>query len=464
MVRSLRGGRAHCVIGINARLGCMSLTSELLELARTAGADASGVTSAEPFETSREKIISSVASGNAGPLGFTYQDPETATDVSASLPWARSLFVIGVSYIGETVPPGDSGPLVGRFATRDFYTPVRRIARIVSNRLVEAGGRTAILIDDNRLVDRSAAVRAGIGWLGRSTMVLAPGIGPWMLLGTVVTDLELEPSSPMQRDCGTCTACIPACPTGAILDGVLDARRCLATWLQTPGSVPHWIRPRLGRRIYGCDDCLTSCPPGHPSLRRSPGKSENPSDWTFAGLLSLDDETLLDRFNWWFVPRREGRYIRRNLLIAAGNSREEDAHPTLVEHLTRPSSMIRGHAAWAVARSAHPEATSLLHHAIENERTPEGRDEMTLALIMLEQPDLHAEILALDERATTEPDLAAIGLVGDADDGWRLLEIDRSSTPAATLSEMAGAVRVNDPDRILERARRRSRVALTESG
>lgn len=451
----------HCVIVSSARLGGVSLTKELFELARSAGADAAGVTGAEPFGAARDRITANVGSGMSGPLGFTYQDPETATDVKKSLPWARSLFVFGVSYIDSTRRPATTGPVVGRFATRDLYRPVRGVASVVSARLEREGARAETLIDDNRLVDRAAAVRAGVGWLGRSTMVLAPGSGPWMLLGTVATDVTLERSNAMKRDCGTCTACIPACPTGAISDGVLDARRCLSTWLQTPGSIPHWIRPKLGRRIYGCDDCLTSCPPGHPALRESEAK---PSDWSFEGLLALDDRALLSEFSWWFVPRRDGRYIRRNLLIAAGNSGEEGAHQQLIEHLNDKSSMIRGHAGWAIARSGHPDASALLRHALREETTPEGRDELVLALIMCGQPELYDRILEEAERVATDPDLVALGLIGISENpdrpggDLRLVTASQSAPPSADASELAGLIRVDDRDRILERMRRQARA------
>jgi epoxyqueuosine reductase len=439
----------------------MSLTTELFELARDAGADAAGVAGAEPFEAARHRIAASVNNGMSGPLGFTYQDPEAATDLKKSLPWVQSLFVFGVSYIDSTSAPGETGPVVGRFATRDLYKPVRDVASAVSTRLAGEGARAETLIDDNRLVDRAAAVRAGVGWLGRSTMVLAPGSGPWMLLGTVATDVMLDRSDPMKRDCGTCTACIPACPTGAITDGVLDARRCLSTWLQTPGSIPHWIRPRLGRRIYGCDDCLTSCPPGQPSLRQSGVEASN---WSFEELLALDDHALLNRFSWWFVPRRDGRYLRRNILVAAGNSREKGAHGKISGHLSDTSSMIRGHAAWAVARSGQPDASTLLRQALREETTPEGRDELALALIMLRQPELYDRILEEDERVATDPGLVALGLIGDTEHpdrperDLRLVTFPQSSLPSATEAELAGLIRVNDRDRVLERVRRRARA------
>lgn len=448
--------------------GPVTLTQQTIEAAKAAGASAIGVTGAEPFEEARAAMEDSVETGRSGPLGFTYNDLEVSTDIRLSLPWARSIVVFGVSYIDRALSPAPTGPIIGRFATPNHYEEVRRVAEAVRACLAESGAKAEVLIDDNRLVDRSAAVRAGVGWFGRSTMVLAPGQGPWMLLGSVVTDTELDRTEPMKRDCGTCTACIPACPTGALDGGVLDARRCLSTWLQTAGSIPLWVRPVLGRRIYGCDDCLTSCPPGHPSLRAS-GPVSKPLP--FAALLDSDDDELLDRHSWWYVPRRDGRFIRRNLLVAGGNSGEPSVLPALMEHLTHPSSMIRGHAAWAVARARGPEGAGPIRQALVRERSPEAREEMLLALLQAQMPEMYAEIVRLDELTTTDNRFSALGLAGVGldtnelpDTGIEPIVVERDRTPQVETGVLAGAIRVNDRQRALEQLRRQARSELARTG
>jgi epoxyqueuosine reductase len=320
-------------------------------------------------------------SGLSGSLRFTYDEPEIATDVRRSFPWARSLIVIGVNYLPHASDPAPTGALVARFATADHYEAVRLVTCEIADRIRTVGGEAEILIDDNRLVDRAAAARSGAGWIGKSTMLLAPGDGPWMLLGSVVTDVRLDPTEPMRRGCGTCVACIPACPTGAITSEGLDARRCLSAWLQTAGSLPHWIRPKLGRRIYGCDDCLTSCPPGQPLLDERISK---PITLPFAELLSLSDEELLDRFLWWYVPRRDPRFIRRNIVVAAGNSRESRALGPIESHLRHRSGLIRGHAAWALARHTGTAAGRRLKALRDEETVPEVLEEIEFALHMID--------------------------------------------------------------------------------
>jgi epoxyqueuosine reductase len=205
-----------------------------------------------------------------------------------------------------------------------------------------------VLCDDSRLVDRAAAVRAGVGWWGKNTMVLAPGLGPWFLLGSVVTDLLLAPDAPLARGCGSCSACLPACPTGALVaPGVLDARLCLAAWAQTPGIVPVEIREAMGNRIYGCDDCIEACPPGR-ALRKKGNNEELVFD--LGWLLWASDWTLLDHFGNWFLPNRDPRIIRRNALIAAGNSGDPDLKVAIEPYLSHPDVILSTHARWALGQ------------------------------------------------------------------------------------------------------------------
>jgi epoxyqueuosine reductase len=358
-------------------------TPELRRVATSLGASAFGVTGASRLDGALETLRAHRSAGLSGPLHFTYDEPEIATDVSLSYPWARNIVVIAHDYLPASDPPAATGAVVGRFATSDQYTPVRLIADGLAAELRAAGARAEVLVDDNRLVDRAVAARAGVGWLGKSTMLLAPGHGPWLLLGSVVTDAELSPTEPMRRTCGTCVACIPACPTGAITERGLDAGRCISTWLQTAGSIPRWIRPMVGRRIYGCDDCLTSCPPGHPSLRMETGP---PAELSFAELLADDDDRLIERFGWFYVPHRDPRFLRRNLLVAAGNSEEAEAVGAILDHFTHRSALVRGHAYWALARSLGRDAWTPLRRRHAFESVPGAIDELEHSLLMSRSP------------------------------------------------------------------------------
>lgn len=360
-----------------------TLTTSITGIATAAGADTVGVTTARPFTEAREELIARKRRGMAGPLHFTFDDPDTAADVTRTFPWARSLVVVGCAYLPHSPPPAGTGAVIARFATGDHYRAVREVTAAVSSEIERIGGRAVVLVDDNRLVDRAAAARAGLGWIGRSTMVLTPGHGPWLLFGSVATDLDLEPTEPMRRSCGTCIACVPACPTGAITPDGLDARLCISTWLQTGGAIPHWVRPLVERRVYGCDDCLTACPPGWPALGRPAAET---TELDFAELLSLDDDALVSRFGWFYVPHREPRFLRRNLLVAAGNSGEGAAVGPILDHFAHRSSLVRGHAYWALARSLGIEAWTPLRARYSFETMPDARIELEHALLLLRDP------------------------------------------------------------------------------
>lgn len=344
----------------------MDLTARLRARAAELGLAGFGVCDAAPFDCTRRDIEAAVDSGRSGRLTFTYSDPATATDLSLSFPWARSLLVAAHGYAsdaGNPGPPATGTGRIARFAVEDHYAPLRSELEELASLLRSVGHRAEVLVDDNRLVDRAAAVRAGVGWWGKSTMVLVPGAGPWVLLGSVVTDATLEADTPMKRDCGTCNACIPACPTGAIIaPGVLDARRCLARWAQAPGSIPEEFRQPMGDRLYGCDDCLDACPPGHRAL--SVGSDER-GRVDLVSVLGADDSTLRTRYQRFYIPRNDVKYLRRNALIALGNSGGEEAVGVLAGFAGHRDPLLREHAAWALRRVGGPRALAALRAAAE---------------------------------------------------------------------------------------------------
>ena len=184
-------------------------------------------------------------------------------------------------------PPWPAGR-VARFARGNPYAGLRAALDAVADRLRVDGHRARVLMDDNALVDRAAAHRAGLGWWGKNTNLLLPEGGSWYLLGSVLTDLALAPTGAAVPDgCGSCRRCLDACPTGALEPGVLDARRCLTWLLQARGPFPRAFRNALGDRIYGCDDCQVVCPPG-----RSGGREPSDPEDTWldvVAMLALDD-------------------------------------------------------------------------------------------------------------------------------------------------------------------------------
>ncbi|MEE8490481.1 MAG: tRNA epoxyqueuosine(34) reductase QueG [Acidimicrobiia bacterium] len=345
-----------------------------------------GVGNAEPFLEVGDEMRRRKDEGLSGRLKFTYTDPGVATDVRASYPWAERLVVGASTYLpaaGDPGPPRPGTGRVARFATEDHYQELRAGMDAVAETLVAGGGRAEVLIDDNRLVDRAAAVRSGVGWWGKNTMVLAPKYGPWLLLGTAVTDVELETTPAMARDCGNCTACVPACPTGALdQPGVLDATRCISYWAQMPGIIPQELRIPWGDRVYGCDDCLEACPPGRRWMEEA--ISEAPGRVNLAELLTATDQELLDSYGHFYIPRRNPAFLRRNALVALGNSGGPEAVALAVRYMQDRDPVLRAHAAWALGRLGGKNAHRALAMALPAEANTDVRDEIENATLTLQ--------------------------------------------------------------------------------
>ncbi len=372
--------------------GPAGLTARLLALGAEGGLDRVGVCSAGPFAETRGAIRSRKAQGLSARLGFTYGNPDLSTDIRRSFRWAEAL-VVGIrAYLPAAGGPGEGRPgrgRVARFAVTDSYRPLRSGLETMASELRAAGYKAEVLVDDSRLVDRAAAVRAGVGWWGKSTMVLAPGAGPWFLIGSVVTDAPLAPSEPMDRSCGSCRACLPACPTGALVaPGVLDARLCLAALAQSPGIIPRHMRPFMEDRVYGCDECLTACPPGGRLLERATSRRGSVD---LVGLLRSADTDLLDEFNHFYMPSRRPRILRRNALVALGNTGAAEHLQTVAGYLGHPDWLLRLHAVWAVDRMSTRLSLrwgdAFLRHAARRETSPEVRQELALSGVTTENCD-----------------------------------------------------------------------------
>jgi epoxyqueuosine reductase len=365
--------------------------AELVDIGRAAGLDAVGVAPAAPFVTTRRHLARRKTAGLHGGMAFTYRNPDRSTDPRQAVRNARALVVGARSYY--RTPPDRAGAggvdgRVARYAWDDHYRDLRDALGVVAERLRGAGWRARVVADDNALVDREAAYRAGLGWYGKNANLLLPGQGSWFVLGSVITDAPLDATPPGERvadGCGTCRRCLDGCPTGAIVaPGVVDARRCLAWLLQAEGRFPPEHRVALGDRIYGCDDCQEVCPPNRRLARKATGPPDEAGGDAqpvvdLLHMLAADDAELLDRYGRWYVPRRQPRYLRRNALIALANTadaraaRQPGVEKALRRALADPDSIVRGHAVWAARRLGRDD----LLETIGDDTDPLVRAELT---------------------------------------------------------------------------------------
>ena len=335
----------------------------LRETGLAAGLDVVGATSAEPFTEARRILEERRAAGLHGTMAFTYRNPARSTDPEATLPGARTLVVGARSYHRDPPPsPTGRGPVarVARYVWADDQEVLLAGLEAIAVVLRAAGHRACVVSDQNHLVDRAVAHRAGLGWFGKNANVLLPGRGSWYLLGAVLTDADIadRPEAPEVPDgCGTCNRCIDACPTGAIVaPGVVDARRCLSWSLQVRGPFPVDQRVALGDRLYGCDDCQEVCPPNRLHDRRDEPRGIGDPDRAWVAVLELlaaTDAELLERHGRWYIPHREPRYLRRNALVVLGNvgdGTDATVRAALQAALADPDPLLRSHAVWSARR------------------------------------------------------------------------------------------------------------------
>ena len=322
------------------------------------GLDSIGFAKAEVFTSTKENLIERKRKGFHGGMQFTYRNPERSTDPSRALEGAETLIVGARSYWRERPKVESSPEPLGRvalYALEDYYQQLHDGLEAIAKVLNECGFRSKILIDDNALVDREAAYRAGIGWYGKNTNLLLPGRGSWFVLGSIVTNAKFPPDNPNEGNCGACERCMPACPTEAITaPGILDANKCLAWLLQSEGQFPVEFREALGDRIYGCDDCQVVCPANQREERTNRRYSSDlGAPVRIHEMLEMSDRDLMQKFGKWYIPSRDPRYLRRNALVVLGNIPDEPSEKTkriLGRYLRSDDEMIRSHAVWTAKR------------------------------------------------------------------------------------------------------------------
>ncbi len=325
--------------------------AELNRLARELGLDVIGAAPAEPYEETERHIRERRARGLFADMRFTMARPEVSCHPEKLLPGARTVVSAALCYYTPAPPPAPGEGRLPRYTWKDFYAELREKLDELGRRI---GGGYRVLVDANQHVDREAAARSGVGFYGKNTMLITRRYGSWVVLGTLVTDVEIETTPPLELDCGFCRLCIDACPTGALDEpGVLDATRCLSYWTQAPAPIPEAYREELGDRVYGCDICQDVCPWNRGVERRRAGdplpEGAEPTvslvEW-----LQADGRELVRRYERLYVPRKDSRFLRRNALVALGSAGGPEHLSEAERYVDDPDPLVREHAAWAVGR------------------------------------------------------------------------------------------------------------------
>jgi len=325
--------------------------AELHALARELGLDAIGAAPAEPYAETERHIGERRARGRFAEMRSTVARPEESCHPETLLPCARTVVSAALCYwLPEPERPAGHGRLP-RYTWFDAYATLREKLDELGRKL---GGAYRVLVDANQHVDREAAARSGVGFYGKNTMLITRRHGSWVVLGTLVTDVELESTPRLDLDCGDCRLCIDACLTRALDEpGTLDATRCLSYWTQAPAPPPAEYRADLGAQVYGCDICQDVCPWNRGVEKRRAGEPL-PGDATphvsLVEWLRSEPDELRRRFARLYVPRNDGRRLRLNALVAAGNVGGDGERDVVATYLDDPDETTRELAAWALAR------------------------------------------------------------------------------------------------------------------
>ena len=347
-----------------------------------------GFTPVEPSARDTQALQDWLAAGYHGDMAYM-AGPRHAQQVLAE---ARTVVVVALPYPrGDAAPPPGLHGVVARYARgADYHEVLKRKLEALGEACCTIVGRPVRVrpcVDTAPLLERSYAAQAGVGFAAKSTMTIVPGVGTYVLLGELLLDVDLDPSEPARSRCGSCTACLDACPTGAFVGPhVLDARRCVSyLTIELRGPIPPALRPLMGNMVAGCDICQEVCPfNASPRPRPSAPELAARHDWTFPelqGLLLQGSAVHRRRVKGSALRRLSRQQLARNAAVALGNSGDPRAVPALAEAAqTHAHPLVRSHAAWALGQLGGAVAEAVLRQIAAQDGAPEVRDEAAQAL------------------------------------------------------------------------------------
>jgi epoxyqueuosine reductase len=348
---------------LNAGVDVSALRAELEREARALGFGGLGVAGIELDEDAR-RLESWLAEGHHGEMRYMARHGTRRSRPAELLPGTLRVVCVRMDYWPAAARPAadvladPTAAYVSRYALgRDYHKVLRRaLARLAATLLRRAGAQARVFVDSAPVLEKALARNAGLGWIGKHTNLIAREAGSYFFLGEIYTDVPLPLDAPASAHCGSCSACLPACPTGAILAPYrLDARRCISyLTIELKGAIPEPLRALIGNRVYGCDDCQLVCPWN---------RYARPAAHTdFAVRHGLDAARLTELFGWsaaQFASRLAGSAIHRigyerwlrNLAVGLGNAPSLPAvRQALQGRRDDPSALVREHVQWALAR------------------------------------------------------------------------------------------------------------------
>lgn len=364
---------------------------DIIAYSKTIGIDKIGFTSASTFEEMKVRLITQQELNYQS--GFEEKDIEKRVNPSLLLNQPKSIISIALAYpskMKERVV-SKKGARRGIFCRASWGTDyhvvlkdrLQKLEDYIKERIPDALCKS--MVDTGELVDRAVAQRAGIGWSGKNCAIITPEFGSYVYLGEMITNLPLEPDTPMEDQCGTCNKCIEVCPTGALVQGgQLNAQRCIAFQTQTKGFLAEEFREKLGNRIYGCDTCQTVCPKNkgidfhnHPEMEPDPEIAKP----LLQPLLFISNKEFKEKYGHISGSWRGKKPIQRNAIIALAHFKEEGAIGDLITVMKKdPRPVIRGTAAWALGKIGGDESKTALELARQQEADHEVLKEMDDAL------------------------------------------------------------------------------------
>jgi epoxyqueuosine reductase len=372
-------------------MSIQSLKEEIIQYSKEIGIDKIGFTTASTFGELKNRLVRQQELGYQS--GFEEPDIEKRVNPNLLLDNAQSIIAIALAYpakmkIRVTSKKGERRGIFCRASWGEDYHHIvrdrlRKLEEFILSKVPEA--RVKSMVDTGELSDRAVAERAGIGWSGKNCSIITPEFGSYVYLGEMITNIPFEPDTPIEDQCGDCTLCLDACPTGALVQGgQINAQRCVGFLTQTKGFIPDEFREKIGNRVYGCDSCQTACPKNKGKDFHFHDEMEANSDQVkplLKPILRLSNREFKEKFGRLAGSWRGKKPIQRNAIIALAHFKDETAVEDLIDVMNKDDRpVLRGTAAWAIGKIGGEAAKEALEKANEIESDPDVKVEINKGL------------------------------------------------------------------------------------